>query len=288
MNKDNLLTIMTPTYNRAKMLPSLYESLCNQTSNNFIWLIVDDGSIDNTKEVVNSFLKDQKIQIEYYYEVNAGKYVAHNKGVEVCSTELFVCVDSDDILLPQAVEKIENTWKSVKDNYVGGIVSPKEMDGYSYFNNPPKTCKLMDLYNSKYLVGETVLVYKSSLLKEHLFPVIPGEKFMSESVLYNILDQKCKLLSINYYVDLNVVTTTNTYLFESLDLENASQFILKLNETIKVIDAMNLIDLFKTKSINELKEYMDQHYKDWAKKYNLENPRTTLDENMVRLAHNKH
>lgn len=200
MNKDNLLTIMTPTYNRAKMLPSLYESLCNQTSNNFIWLIVDDGSIDNTKEVVNSFIKDQKIQIEYYYEVNAGKYVAHNKGVEVCSTELFVCVDSDDILLPQAVEKIENTWKSVKDNYVGGIVSPKEMDGYSYFNNPPKTCKLMDLYNSKYLVGETVLVYKSSLLKEHLFPVIPGEKFMSESVLYNILDQKCKLVILNDYI----------------------------------------------------------------------------------------
>ena len=92
----------------------------------------------------------------------------------------------------------------------------------------------------------------------------------------------------NYYVDLNVVTTTNTYLFESLDLENASQFILKLNETIKIIDNVNLIDLFKTKSINELKEYMDQHYKDWAKKYNLENPRTTLDENMVRLARNKH
>ena len=63
------------------------------------------------------------------------------------------------------------------------------------------------------------------------------------------------------------MTTTNTYLFESLDLENASQFILKLDETIKVIDDVNLIDLFKTKSINELKEYMDNHYKDWTKKY---------------------
>ncbi len=93
---------------------------------------------------------------------------------------------------------------------------------------------------------------------------------------------------INYFIDLDVVTTTNTYLFESLDLENASKFILKLNEAIKVIDDVNLIDLFKTKSINELKEYMDKHYKDWAKKYNLENPRTTLDENMIRLAHNKH
>ena len=91
----------------------------------------------------------------------------------------------------------------------------------------------------------------------------------------------------NYFIDLNVMTTTNTYLFESLDLENASQFILKLDETIKIIDDVNLIDLFKTKSISELKEYMDKHYKDWAKKYNLENPRTTLDENMIRLARKK-
>lgn len=83
------------------------------------------------------------------------------------------------------------------------------------------------------------------------------------------------------------MTTTNTYLFESLDLENASQFILKLDEIIKIIDDVNLIDLFKTKSIDELKEYMDKHYKERAKKYNLENPRTTLDENMIRLAHNK-
>lgn len=83
------------------------------------------------------------------------------------------------------------------------------------------------------------------------------------------------------------MTVTNTYLFESLDLENASQFILKLNESIKVIDDVNLIDLFQTKSMNELKECMDKHYKDWAKKYNLENPRTTLDENMIRLARDK-
>ena len=83
------------------------------------------------------------------------------------------------------------------------------------------------------------------------------------------------------------MTTTNTYLFESLDLEKASQFILKLNESIKITDDVNLIDLFNTKSMNELKEYMDKHYRDWAKKYNLENPRTTLDENMVGLVRNK-
>lgn len=91
----------------------------------------------------------------------------------------------------------------------------------------------------------------------------------------------------NYFVDLNVYTNKGNYFFESIDLENASKFILKLNNLFKIKDDVNLIDLFKTKSINEIKDYMDKHYKDLAKTYNLENPRTTLDESMVRLAKKK-
>lgn len=91
----------------------------------------------------------------------------------------------------------------------------------------------------------------------------------------------------NYFVDLNVYTNKGNYFFESLDLENASKFILKLNNLFKIKDDVNLIDLFKTKSINEIKDYMDKHYKDLAKTYNLENPRTTLDESMLRLAKKK-
>ena len=91
----------------------------------------------------------------------------------------------------------------------------------------------------------------------------------------------------NYFVDLNVYTNKGNYFFESLDLENASKFILKLNNLFKIKDDVNLIDLFKTKSINEIKDYMDKHYKDLAKTYNLENPRTTVDESMVRLAKKK-
>lgn len=91
----------------------------------------------------------------------------------------------------------------------------------------------------------------------------------------------------NYFIDLNVYTNKGNYFFESLDLENASKFILKLNNLFKIKDDVNLINLFKTKSINEIKDYMDKHYKDLAKTYNLENPRTTLDESMVRLAKKK-
>lgn len=154
------------------------------------------------------------------------------------------------------------------------------------------------------LLKENNLVFRNELKKDILIPcssvisikILPINRIYNPSV--GLLKDGMKgfmahrnvgVFSIyfNYFIDLNVVTTTNTYLFESLDLENASQFILKLDETIKIIDDVNLIDLFKTKSISELKEYMDKHYKDWAKKYNLENPRTTLDENMIRLARKK-
>ena len=155
------------------------------------------------------------------------------------------------------------------------------------------------------LLEENNLVFRNELQEDVLIPLssIISIKILPINRIYNpsvgILKERMKgfmthrnagVFSIyfNYFIDLDVVTTTNTYLFESLDLENASKFILKLNEAIKVIDDVNLIDLFKTKSIDELKEYMDKHYKEWAKKYNLENPRTTLDENMIRLAHNKH
>ena len=154
------------------------------------------------------------------------------------------------------------------------------------------------------LLEENNLVFRNELQEDVLIPLssIIGIKILPINRIYNpsvgllkdgmkgfMAHHNAGVFSIyfNYFVDLDIVTTTNTYLFESLDLENASKFILKLDETIKITDDVNLIDLFKTKSINELKEYMDKHYKDWAKKYNLENPRTTLDENMIRLACNK-
>ena len=154
------------------------------------------------------------------------------------------------------------------------------------------------------LLEENELVFREELKKDVLIPLSsiisirvmpinriynPSVGFLKEGMKGFMAHRNAGVFSIyfNYFVDLDIVTSTNSYLFESLDLENASKFIMKLYETNKIIDDVNLIDLFKTKSINELKEYMDKHYKDWAKKYNLENPRTTLDENMIRLARNK-
>ena len=89
------LTIFTPTYNRAYILPKLYDSLCEQTCQDFDWLIVDDGSTDHTKELVGDWIKEKKISIRYVCQENGGKMRAYNKAVSLTETELFVCIDSD-------------------------------------------------------------------------------------------------------------------------------------------------------------------------------------------------
>ncbi len=86
----NLVTIFTPTYNRAELLSKLYNSLVKQTNKNFEWVIVDDGSIDNTSEIVKEFISEQKIKINYYKQKNSGKHIAINKGVEIAQGELFL------------------------------------------------------------------------------------------------------------------------------------------------------------------------------------------------------
>jgi glycosyltransferase involved in cell wall biosynthesis len=102
-----MITIFTPTYNRAYSLRRLYDSLCKQTSNDFEWLVVDDGSTDDTENLINSFIADGKVDIRYFKQANGGKHRAINFGVREARGELFFIVDSDDQVTPDAVEWIE-------------------------------------------------------------------------------------------------------------------------------------------------------------------------------------
>ena len=102
-----ILTVFTPTYNRAYTLHKCYESLRRQTNKGFVWLIIDDGSTDNTKELVDSWLKnDNGFEIRYAYKENGGMHTGHNKAYELIDTELNVCIDSDDYMPDDAVEGI--------------------------------------------------------------------------------------------------------------------------------------------------------------------------------------
>ncbi|MBP5384623.1 MAG: glycosyltransferase family 2 protein [Lachnospiraceae bacterium] len=207
------LTIFTPTYNRRDLLGRAYESLLKQTCRDFVWLIVDDGSSDDTGSLVAQWIREDRIRIRYEYCENGGKMRAHNRGAKLCETEWFLCRDSDDILVPTAVEQIYACADAVGSKRVAGIVAHKgkseteTLYGSDFPVNGYST--LYGLY-LKGFRGETTLVYKTAILRAFPFPEIEGEKYVPEDYIYDKIDQEhvlyvlpriitvCELVSAGY------------------------------------------------------------------------------------------
>ena len=198
------LTIFTPTYNRAYILPRLYDSLCKQTWQNFEWLIVDDGSTDHTKELVDNWRQECKVGIQYIYNDNSGKMMAHNRAVREAKTELFMCVDSDDYLCSvQVVEDIISFW----DNHSGkltedicGIIAFKEIGRKRMaFPEGMNIAHLSEL-GLKGFKGETAMVFRRDVLIQYPFPFFVGEKFVTDVYIYDQIDLKYKFMLFPYYI----------------------------------------------------------------------------------------
>lgn len=189
---DKKITVFTPAYNRAYTLGRLYESLLRQTDQRFCWLIVDDGSTDLTEELVTKWMKEKKLDIEYYRQDNQGKPAAHNKGVELTKTELFTCVDSDDYLKDEAIAEILSAWKELPKDCIGilGYIE-REREGVLTSCSDDRITKgtLRYLYDHG-LSGDTILIFRSDVLKKYRFPKFDGEKFIPEAYLYDLLDQE--------------------------------------------------------------------------------------------------
>lgn len=192
------ITIFTATYNRGYCLPHLYQSLCNQTAREFEWLIIDDGSTDGTDILIGKWKNETIINIRYFWQENAGKAYAHNRAGELASRSLFTCVDSDDVLKPNAVERILSLWEKYPNKI--GIISLKEKPNgrpMGYWGNRVRYCTLYDAYRKYGLRGETMLVYQTAIIKKYKFPRFEGEKFIQESYLYDCLDQEGKMYITN-------------------------------------------------------------------------------------------
>lgn len=196
-----MLTIFTPTYNRETLLHKLYESLKVQTSFDFEWLIVDDGSIDNTEAVVNVWVFENVINIRYIRQENGGKHTAFNCGVKNALGELFFCVDSDDYVPPDCVETILNLWNDEKGENIAGIIALKSDFSGNLICNifPDKVPKIStyDLEKKYNCGGDKALVYRTSILKQYPYPEISGETFIGECVLYDKIALKYKMLLLN-------------------------------------------------------------------------------------------
>ncbi len=196
------LTVFTPTYNRAYTLHLCYESLKRQTCKDFIWLVIDDGSTDNTKQLVYSWIEENVVTIQYYYQENQGMHGAHNTAYKLVDTELNVCIDSDDYMADEAVEKIITFWKIHGSNQYAGIVGlDATPDGKVIGTQMPEGLKadtLSGLYGKHGVKGDKKLVYRSEITrKTPPYPLFPGEKYCPLSYKYILIDQEYPLLVMN-------------------------------------------------------------------------------------------
>ncbi|TWD98890.1 glycosyltransferase involved in cell wall biosynthesis [Neobacillus bataviensis] len=196
-----ILTIFTPTFNRAYTLHKLYESLKRQSNKDFIWLIIDDGSSDNTEELVQGWIEDNVMPIRYYRQENQGMHGAHNTAYSMIDTELNVCIDSDDYMPDNAVEKIVEFWEEYGDEEIGGIVGLDcNTNGEILGTELPKDLKtstLFNLYNKYGVKGDKKLVYRTKITKKYPYPIYPNEKLVPLSYKYYMLDQEYELLLMN-------------------------------------------------------------------------------------------
>lgn len=195
------LTIFTPAYNRAHTLVRTYKSLCNQICKDFEWLIIDDGSTDNTADIVKKWIKEADFSIRYIYQENQGMHGAHNTAYKNITTELNICIDSDDYMPIDAVENIITFWKNNKDNkYAGFIGLDQREDGSiigSSFPSEMHETTLMDFY-TKGGSGDKKLVYRTDVIKQYPeYPLFEGERYVGLAYKYMLIDQDYKLLTIN-------------------------------------------------------------------------------------------
>ncbi len=200
------LTVFTPTYNRAHTLARCYESLKKQTKKDFVWLIVDDGSTDATEELYKEWTKeDRGFDINYLYQDNSGMHSAHNLAYENISTELNVCIDSDDYMPLDAVEKILKFWNEQKDkeDVAGFMALDAFKNGTIIGNKFPACIKKATHYDYYYkygLKGDKKFILRTDLSKLYPYPVFEGEKYVNLASKYSLLDLSYRFLNLNEIV----------------------------------------------------------------------------------------
>ncbi len=192
-----IFTIFTPTYNRAYLLPKLYESLKSQTFKDFEWLIVDDGSSDGSRNLIDGWINECLFDIRYYYQENGGKHRAVNKAVPLAKGEWFFIVDSDDTLPDNSLELANKWMKSVdNDDSFAGVSGMRRING----NIPKVDFEVLDLSPlcvKEYIKVDKAEIFKTAILKEYPFPDIPGEKFCAESLIWSRIGLRYKLRYFN-------------------------------------------------------------------------------------------
>lgn len=197
------ITVLTPTYNREKLLEKLYKSLCKQDCKDFIWLIIDDGSSDNTGEYIDKISRNADFPIAYYKKENGGKHTALNYSYQYIDTPLTFIVDSDDILTKDAISTVKEIYSKYEDE--------KDICGFSFLRGKPDSGYMstagvpqdglkesyVECRINRNIGGDMAEVWYTHCLKEYPFPEFRGEKFLGEDIVWIKMAQKYKMRFFN-------------------------------------------------------------------------------------------
>lgn len=222
--KNPKITVFTPTYNRSYILDNLYQSLKNQTCYDFEWLIIDDGSTDDTEILIKKWISEETLfNIKYHKKQNGGKHRAINIGVELAKGKLFFIVDSDDKVLPDSVEKIID-WESKlprKEKFAGvagnRAYSNDQVIGKTFTGDFIDATSLeRERFN---IMGDKAEAFYTDILKRYKFPEFEGENFITESVVW------FKIASDGYKIRwFNEVLYITEYLPDGLTVSSIKHF----------------------------------------------------------------
>ena len=199
--RKGLVSILTPCYNGESFIHRLLDSILAQTYPDVEMIVVDDGSTDNTRELVEKWIEEKKIPIRYIYQQNQGMHGAHNTAYKNIHTELNTCIDSDDYMPDDAVEKICFFWKEHgSDRYAGIIGLDVTENGKVIGTGFPtglKETTLADFYLQGGS-GDKKLVYRTSVIRQYPeYPLFEGERYVGLAYKYMLIDQDYKLLTLN-------------------------------------------------------------------------------------------
>ncbi|HHQ4895723.1 TPA: glycosyltransferase family A protein [Aeromonas veronii] len=192
---------MTPTYNRAYVLPRLYDSLCQQTRQDFEWLVIDDGSTDGTAELIFDYRVKSDFSINYFYKENGGKHRAINEGVVHATGDWIIIVDSDDLLTGDAVAKLYDVMNHIGSEFVGMCFRRATLSGHIIGISDTawsKSMVMQPIMAGHILKGDLAYVFRTNVMRECPFPEFPGEKFVPELYIWNKIADIGKIV---FYVD---------------------------------------------------------------------------------------
>ncbi len=232
----NTLTIFTPSFNRAHLLPILYESLCNQTCQDFEWLIIDDGSTDNTKALVSVWIAENKVPITYIHQENQGMHGAHNTAYKNIQTKLNTCIDSDDYIPLNAVDLILTKWYSIDQKKYAGIIGLDALESGAIIGSKFTTdsTTLEDFYLSGGS-GDKKLVYRTDVITSYPeYPIFEGERYVGLGTKYLFVDKDYELVTLNevlVIVNYQPQGSSNTMFYQYM--KNPKGFIYNRITTMK-------------------------------------------------------